>query len=276
MIPRPGERSGDADRKIGAVGSRHGRLALRVPFVQAIWGAGGQPCARRRLRGSLSHFVAIFGSRWPPSGHGSHDPDRSPPYRFGVRHGSPSPEDGRCGRALSAKTDLSACCVSRKPARRRPIRARLHERAGERRRFGYRQLGDLLQREGRTMNEKKRFRLCRVEGLSVRRRRGPEHAIGTRAPMAIPQEPGQRWSSDFVSDARLADDASPSLPSQTTSRARRSPSSSTLRAPAVAWSATPHAGREAGRAGSAVASGVEDAAAGPKRWSEGKSYPTSH
>lgn len=50
------------------------------------------------------------------------------------------------------------------------------------------------------MTEKKLLRLYREEGLSVRRRRGRKRATGVRAPMAIPQEPGQRWSLDFVSD----------------------------------------------------------------------------
>jgi putative transposase len=35
----------------------------------------------------------------------------------------------------------------------------------------------------------------------VRRRRGRKRATGTRAPMALPQGPNQRWSLDFVSDA---------------------------------------------------------------------------
>ena len=35
----------------------------------------------------------------------------------------------------------------------------------------------------------------------VRKRGGRKRAIGTRAPMALPQGPNQRWSLDFVSDA---------------------------------------------------------------------------
>lgn len=50
------------------------------------------------------------------------------------------------------------------------------------------------------MNWKKLYRLYREEGLAVRRRRGRKRATGTRAPMAIPQDPNQRWSLDFVSD----------------------------------------------------------------------------
>jgi putative transposase len=35
----------------------------------------------------------------------------------------------------------------------------------------------------------------------VRKRGGRKRALGTRAPMTIPQGPNQRWSLDFVSDA---------------------------------------------------------------------------
>ena len=81
------------------------------------------------------------------------------------------------------------------------LRARLRGLAAERRRFGYRRLGILLEREGIRMNKKKLFRLYREEGLSVRRRRGRKRATGTRVPMALPDGPNQRWSLDFVSDA---------------------------------------------------------------------------
>lgn len=81
------------------------------------------------------------------------------------------------------------------------VRQRLRELAAERRRFGYRRLGILLAREGMTMNHKKLLRLYREEGLMVRRRRGRKRATGTRALMAIPQGPNQRWSLDFVADA---------------------------------------------------------------------------
>jgi len=81
------------------------------------------------------------------------------------------------------------------------VRERLRSLAGERRRFGYRRLGILLEREGIHMNQKKLYRLYSEEGLAVRRRRGRKRATGTRAPMALPDGPNQRWSLDFVSDA---------------------------------------------------------------------------
>jgi putative transposase len=80
------------------------------------------------------------------------------------------------------------------------IRTRLRTLAGERRRFGYRRIGLLLEREGIRMNHKKLRRLYGQEGLQVKRRRGRKRAQGTRAPMPLPAGPNQRWSLDFLSD----------------------------------------------------------------------------
>jgi putative transposase len=81
------------------------------------------------------------------------------------------------------------------------IRKRLRELAHERRRFGYRRLHLLLGREGIRLNRKKLHRLYKEERLTVRKRGGRKRALGTRAPMAVPQGINQRWSLDFVSDA---------------------------------------------------------------------------
>lgn len=81
------------------------------------------------------------------------------------------------------------------------VRERLRALAAERRRFGYRRLHILLAREGVRLNHKRLFRLYREERLGVRKRGGRKRALGTRAPMALPQGSNQRWSLDFVSDA---------------------------------------------------------------------------
>jgi len=81
------------------------------------------------------------------------------------------------------------------------VRVRLRELAAIRRRFGYRRLHVLMRREGLVMNHKKFRRLYREERLQVRRRGGRKRALGTRAPLTIPQGPNQRWSLDFLSDA---------------------------------------------------------------------------
>lgn len=73
--------------------------------------------------------------------------------------------------------------------------------ARDRRRFGYRRINVMLQREGIYMNHKKLRRIYTEEKLQVRRRGGRKRALGTRRPMEVPDGPNQRWSLDFVSDA---------------------------------------------------------------------------
>ena len=109
---------------------------------------------------------------------------------------------------LSERRACDIVGVARRVVRYEPVRPaddalreRLRALAAERRRFGYRRLGYLLAREGLTPNHKKLLRIYREEGLKVRRRGGRKRALGTRAPMTLPQEPNQRWSLDFVSDA---------------------------------------------------------------------------
>ena len=80
------------------------------------------------------------------------------------------------------------------------IRTAMREIAAMRRRFGYRRVGVMLEREGHIMNHKKLYRLYREEGLSVRRRRGRKRARGSRTPMPVPLRPNDRWSMDFVAD----------------------------------------------------------------------------
>jgi len=80
------------------------------------------------------------------------------------------------------------------------IRARLREIAAIRRRFSYRRLHVLLRREGHLLNHKKLRRLYAEERLQVRRRGGRKRALGTRAPLTLPEGPNQRWSLDFLHD----------------------------------------------------------------------------
>ena len=61
------------------------------------------------------------------------------------------------------------------------LRARLKELAAERRRFGYRRLKLLLEREGIVVNHKKVYRIYREERLAVRKRAGPAPARRARS-----------------------------------------------------------------------------------------------
>ena len=61
------------------------------------------------------------------------------------------------------------------------LRAKLRELASQRRRFGYRRLGRMLERQGIKLNAKKLYRLYKEERLTVRKRGGRKRALGTRA-----------------------------------------------------------------------------------------------
>ena len=81
------------------------------------------------------------------------------------------------------------------------LQVRLVELAGERRRFGYRRLHSLLRREGIDANHKRIFRLYQGAGLAVKRRRKRHGVAVEREQLALPSQPNQVWSMDFVSDA---------------------------------------------------------------------------
>ncbi len=109
--------------------------------------------------------------------------------------------------AMSERRACSVVVVERMMVRYRStrpddaaLRERLKALAHERRRFGYRRLHVLLRREGYVVNHKRLFRLYRQERLMVRRRGGRKRAVGTRAPMMLPDGPNVRWSLDFVHD----------------------------------------------------------------------------
>jgi putative transposase len=81
------------------------------------------------------------------------------------------------------------------------LQKRLIELAGERRRFGYRRLHILVEREGFEANHKRVHRLYRQAGLAVRKRRKRSHVAIERRPLQIPSGPNHTWSMDFVFDA---------------------------------------------------------------------------
>jgi putative transposase len=97
--------------------------------------------------------------------------------------------------------------VARYRSRRRDdaeLRARLRERAGEHRRFGYLRLHALLRREDLVINRQKTYRLYQAEDLAVRRRRRRRPPERERLRLAVPARRNQRWSMDFASDALWA------------------------------------------------------------------------
>ena len=81
------------------------------------------------------------------------------------------------------------------------LREAMKKVASERRRFGYRRIHVMLERQGIIVNQKKLRRLYREEKLQVRKRGGRKRALGTRRPILLPSRANERWSLDFVSDA---------------------------------------------------------------------------
>jgi putative transposase len=81
------------------------------------------------------------------------------------------------------------------------LKERLVALAGERRRFGYRRLHILVEREGFHANHKRVYRLYREAGLGVRKRRKRDRVAVERQPLIVPSGPNHTWSMDFVFDA---------------------------------------------------------------------------
>ena len=94
----------------------------------------------------------------------------------------------------------ATCRYQKRRSEDQPLRVRLRELAEERRRFGYRRLQVLLEREGWQVNHKRVYRLY-VEGkLSLRRKRGRKRST-VRQPQPAAVAANQVWSVDFMSDA---------------------------------------------------------------------------
>jgi putative transposase len=82
------------------------------------------------------------------------------------------------------------------------LRVRLRELAEERRRWGYRRLHILLEREGWTVNSKRVYRIYVEEKLRVRKRKR-RRRLGAQARVLLsaPTSRNQTWTMDFLHDA---------------------------------------------------------------------------
>jgi len=94
----------------------------------------------------------------------------------------------------------SSCYYQARARDDRALRAALRRKAAERRRFGYRRLLVLLQREGWRANHKRVWRVYQAERLQVRRRTRKQTAKWRGEKPAVAQRRNQRWSIDFMSD----------------------------------------------------------------------------
>ena len=113
-------------------------------------------------------------------------------------------EHGLSRRRACRLIGISRSVAERAPKRERDharLRERLHALAGERRRFGYRRLHELLRREGFVANHKLVHRLYQEEKLALRRRGRQKRGLGgAMAGSWCPIAANQRWSLDFTED----------------------------------------------------------------------------
>jgi len=86
------------------------------------------------------------------------------------------------------------------------IREAMKAVASERRRFGYRRIHVMLDRQGIVMNLKKLRRLYREEKLTVRKRGGRKRALGTRRPWHYRRDPTSAgaWTSSAMPSRMVA------------------------------------------------------------------------
>lgn len=80
------------------------------------------------------------------------------------------------------------------------LRDRIRELADQRKRWGYRMIHTVLQREGWPVNRKRVQRLYREEGLAVRRRGKTRRSQAPRPVRQPLSGRNERWSMDFMSD----------------------------------------------------------------------------
>jgi putative transposase len=112
-------------------------------------------------------------------------------YRLGQR---------RACRALEVARS-SVQYIGRRPPQT-ALRRRLREITEIRMHYGYRRVHVLLRREGWRINHKRVYRLYRDEGLGLRRRKPKRRrAASNRQPRPTVQQPNERWTMDFMSDA---------------------------------------------------------------------------
>lgn len=81
------------------------------------------------------------------------------------------------------------------------LKERMLAHAVENPRYGYRRLYFLLKRDGFIVNHKRVYRLYRLEGLMVKRRKRKRVATTSRRVFETLSRPNQRWSMDFTLDS---------------------------------------------------------------------------
>src|SRR5580704_5707541 len=168
----------------------------------------------RRVRVERGETAEAAGGRKPATEtHRSRAGGGHPGVEGGSRKKVVSPQARReAALVMQVEVDLSqrracglmelyraTCRYRKRRSEDQPLRVRLRELAETRRRFGYRRLQILLEREGWQVNHKRVYRLYVEEKLSLRRKRGRKRST-VRQPLPAAMAANQVWSVDFMSD----------------------------------------------------------------------------
>jgi len=100
-----------------------------------------------------------------------------------------------------------SCRYRRKERNDAALRARLREIAGQRPRFGYRRVHEMLRREQENgtakwvVNHKRVCRIYQEEGLAMRRKKRKRFRAEARVPLVLPTRENQTWTMDFTRDS---------------------------------------------------------------------------
>lgn len=104
-----------------------------------------------------------------------------------------------CALVKTARSGLRL--VSRREKADAPVLARMRELAAQYPRYGYRFIREFLEHDGHRMSADRAYRLWRVAGLQVPRKR-PRKRVATGRPRPNPPAaPNDVWAIDFVFDA---------------------------------------------------------------------------
>jgi putative transposase len=106
------------------------------------------------------------------------------------------PSSGSCELANIARSSFRYRANTDKDDK---LKERLTQLAHEKPRYGYRRLAILLRREGQIVNHKRLFRVYRMAGLSVRRRKR-KRLMRVGQPCFTATRQNQQWAIDFVHD----------------------------------------------------------------------------
>jgi putative transposase len=114
-------------------------------------------------------------------------------------------EAGKCSQRCACRlVNISRSVAqykSKRPQEEKELLERIKELAHQHRRYGYRRIMILLKQEGKRVNHKRIYRLWRVEGLSLRKRRFKKKKVARiKGEMKRAEYPNHVWTYDFIDD----------------------------------------------------------------------------